>query len=156
MSDIDIFEKLTRTDDRRPWRIRQVELLEMRVELLEGRERVLLDLYVNHNVTCGQLARLSGESERNLSRLVKRLIPRLLGDEYITIVRNRERFGEIELAVAYDHFLLGLSYRAIREKRKRTVNSIKKIIKRLNLWLKWELSNTKEKTHGNLYSGKDL
>lgn len=105
-------------DDRRSERAEQVELLRLRLGLLEEPERVLAEFYLGGEVTCVQLARLSGQSVRRMRRRVKGLIRRLGRDDYIFFLRQPRRFDQRQLEVAYDHYLLGMGYRRIAEKRR--------------------------------------
>jgi len=117
--------------DRRQERAGQVDVLLMRLELLEPRDRVLVEAYIKHNVPVRLLALLSGRRQQSVARQMKRLIGRVLAEEYITIVRNKDMFSRKELNVAYDCFLLGLGYRAIAVKRKLNKSATRKIIRTL-------------------------
>ena len=103
----------------------------MSLELLELRDRVLVEAYIRHNVPVRLLALLSGRRRESVARQMKRLIGRVLAEEYITIVRNKDLFSRKELDVAYDYFLLGLGYRAIAVKRKLNKSATRKIIRTL-------------------------
>ena len=103
--------------DHRQERAEQVEFLLMRMELLRPRDRVLLEAYLKGNVSIRQLSWLCGLSEQTVARQVGNLTSRLLGGDYITIMRYRGRFTGTELNVAYDKYLLGMGYRRIAVKR---------------------------------------
>ena len=60
-------------DRRKEW-AGQVDVLLMRLELLEPRDRVLIEAYVRHNVPVRLLALLSGRRRQSVARQMKRLI----------------------------------------------------------------------------------
>lgn len=95
----------------------ELEVLRWRMELLQPADRLWLEAYLNEGLSFRRLGELTGVGERTVARRVGSLMRRLGGPEYISVVRQRERFGVEEQAVAYDHFLLGLGYRRIAAKR---------------------------------------
>jgi hypothetical protein len=127
---LDLNNMSVEVDRRQEW-AGQVDVLLMRLELLELRDRVLVEAYIKHNVPVRLLALLSGRRRESVARQMKRLIGRVLAEEYITIVRNKDMFSRKELDVAYDCFLLGLGYRAIAVKRKLNMAATRKIIRTL-------------------------
>ena len=130
----ELLAELSSEHDHRQQRAEQFELLVLRLELLEPPDRRELELYLQHGVSFRQLSALCGASERTMARRLKRLIGRLLGGEYITFVRNRQQFSPRQLDVAYDRYLLGLSYRAIAAKRCIGVGCVRGAVKRLERW----------------------
>jgi len=127
---LDLNNMSVEVDRRQEW-AGEVDVLLMRLELLEPRDRVLIEAYIRHNVPVRLLALLSGRRRESVARQMKRLIGRVLAEEYITIVRHTDLFSRKELNVAYDCFLLGLGYRAIAVKRKLNKSATRKIIRTL-------------------------
>jgi len=124
-------ENISEAMDQRAIRVGQMELLRLRLELLEGQERLLVEAYICHRFSFRQLAHLQGTRESKVARQIKGLIQRLLGKEYISIIRSRERFSGEELKVAYDYYLLRLGYRTIAQKRAISEYRVRKVIGRL-------------------------
>lgn len=91
----------------------RMELLRSRIELLKGREKALMQMYVENGISCRQLAQLSGVNEANIARRIEKLTRRLLDGEYIRCLRNREKFTRQEMAIARSYFVQGLSRRKI-------------------------------------------
>ena len=122
--------------DYRGLRSNQVELLQMRLELLETQDRLLLETYFNSNLSFSQIGQLAGIKKRALARRIGLLTGGLLGDEYINIVRHKSEFNHRELIAAYDHYLLGMGYRRIARKRKMSKYYAEKSLEKLSKWVK--------------------
>ena len=109
----------------------RIELLRNRAELLIGRDKLLMTMYLDNGNTFRQMALLAGTSEASIARRVRRVTRRLIDGEYITCIRNRDRFTKGEIAVAKDYFLLGLSIRKIAAKRQCSFYRIRKHLKKI-------------------------
>lgn len=114
----------------------RIDLLRSRISLLTGKDKLLMTMHLENGNTFRQLARLAGVNESNIARRIHRITKRLLDGEYITCVRNRDKFTRTEMAIAKDHFLLGLSQRKIAAKRKYSVHQVHKILKRMQEFLR--------------------
>ena len=112
------------------------DLLRLRVDWLESREKVLLDMYLNQNATPAQLAELCGVTVEAARRRLQRLSARLLGPDYCRIRRSRNHFSREQLEAAYDHFILGLGYRRVAQRRGMTPAVTRRILEELHRWLK--------------------
>ena len=129
-------DKVAYNQDLRSEMVYRVECLQLRLGLLEPDDRVLLEMHLNHQVRFRQLEILTGIPARTLARRAKGLADRLVGEKYISFIRQRERFSEDELQVAYDHYLLGLGYRQIAAKRRIATSQVRLILTRLGTHLK--------------------
>jgi len=109
----------------------RIDLLRSRVDLLTGKDRLLMTMYLENGNTFRQMAQLAGVSEASIGRRIQKLTKRLIDGKYITCLRNRDKFTKTEMAVARDYFLLGLSQRKISSKRNCSVYEIRKILKRI-------------------------
>ena len=117
--------------DLREYRAGRVELLQLRMGLLEEEGRLLLEMYINHHASYRQLAKLTGLSPRAVSRRVRLMIERLVSGQYMLILRHRGEFSRCEVQVAYDRYLLGLGYRAIGIKRRLGPSTVRTILRHL-------------------------
>ncbi len=115
----------------------QVELLRGRLNLLDGREKVMMVMHVENGNSFRQIARLLGLSESTVARKIHRLGRRLVDSEYIGCLRNRDKLTKGQMAVARDYFLKGLSKREIAQKNRwsryrvgRVVDDIRGIVAR--------------------------
>ena len=127
------------SSNHRKGRLSQADYLHIRMELLEPKDRIWLELHFCHNVSYSHISRLCGLSARTVSRRINDQVQRLLSDEYINIVRKQKFFSRQELDVAYDYFLLGKGYRSIAVKRGLSATAARKIVERLG-----ELSDKRE------------
>jgi len=131
----DIFKHIPKGSDHRPAAINGLEKLRMRLDLLEGKERTLLELYLDQHASYSRLAKLTGLSERHVALKLQRLLRRLQSEEYISILRHRSMFDPKTLEVAYDRYLLGMSIRSIAKKRNLSRYRVSKKIQWLQEWL---------------------
>lgn len=113
----------------------QVSLLLDRLDLLEGRAKVMMKMHFENGSSFRQIARLLGVSETSVARRIHRISDRLLDGRYIVCLRNRHRLTRDQLAVAKDYFLRGLSQSKISETKRlslyrvgRTLREIQNVI----------------------------
>ena len=109
----------------------QIELLRSRAELLSGRDRALMKMYLDNGASFRQMAAVAGVNEVTIARRIHQLVKRLLDGEYILCLRHQNRLGSFALAVAQDYFLAGLSQRRIAEKRNSSVYRVRKALKEI-------------------------
>lgn len=114
----------------------RIDLLRSRVNLLTGKDRLMMTMYLENGNTFRQMARLAGVNESNIARRIHRITKRLIDGEYIMCLRNRDKFTRAEMAISKDYFLLGLSQKKIASKRKRSFHQIRKILKRIQELIK--------------------
>lgn len=129
----DISESLLK---RRQNQSESVNLLRGRLDLLTGKDKVLMIMYLENGNSIRQIARLSGTSESNIARRIRRLTERLINGRYIICLKNRDKFTCNEMAVAKDYFLTGLSIKKVAAKRRwtyyrarKTIGNIRRIVK---------------------------
>jgi len=109
----------------------RIDLLRSRVSLLTGKDRLLMTMYLENGNTFRQMARLAGVNEASIARRIYKVTKRLIDGEYITCLKNRDKFTGSEMAVAKDYFLLGLSQRKISIKHNCSIYRIRKILKKI-------------------------
>jgi predicted DNA-binding protein YlxM (UPF0122 family) len=96
----------------------ELDLLRSRLHLLNGKEKVLMTMYLENGSSFRQIARLAGVSDTSIARRINILTERLTDGEYITCLRNRDKFTRDQMAIAKDYFLVGLSMKEIAVKRR--------------------------------------
>jgi len=116
-----------------------IDLLRSRANLLVGKDKVLMTMYLENGNSFRQMAQLAGVSEATIARKIRTLSERLTDGEYITCLRNRDKFSEIELSIAKDYFLTGLSMRKIAASKHYTLYSIRKTVKKIQGVLKGQV-----------------
>ncbi len=109
----------------------RIDILRSRVSLLSGRDRLLMTMYLGNGNTFRQMARLAGVNEASIARRIYNVTKRLIDGEYITCLRNRDKFTKTEMAVAKDYFLAGLSQRKLAVKRSCSIYRVRKILKKI-------------------------
>lgn len=109
----------------------RIDLLQGRVGLLGGKDKLLMTMYLRNGNTFRQMARLAGVNEVTIARRIHKLTQRLIDGEYITCLRNRERFSRREMGIAKDYFLRGLSMKRIAERRSASYYSVRQTMKKI-------------------------
>ncbi len=127
-----IHENVTKVEVKARKRCRdRIDMLKSRVELLTGKDRLLMTMYLRNGNTFYQMARLTGVNEANVARRIYRVTKRLIDGEYITCLRNRDKFTEEEMVVAKDYFIRGLSIKKIASRRKLSYYRVREILKKI-------------------------
>jgi len=98
----------------------RIDLLRTRMNLLTGKDKLLMTMYLDKGNSFRQMARLAGVNDTIIARRIHKLIKRLIDGEYITCLRNCNKFTKTEMAIAKDYFLTGLSMKKIAAKRQLT------------------------------------
>jgi len=86
-----------------------IEVLRMRIHLLSGDDRALLEMRLDHGNSFREIARLMGVNHRSVSRRLQRIMRRLSDDTYEVCLGHREDFSGRELAMIKDHLVCGRS-----------------------------------------------
>jgi predicted DNA-binding protein YlxM (UPF0122 family) len=109
----------------------RIDVLRCRVGLLTGKDRVLMQMYLDNANTFSQMARLAGVNVANVARRIHKLIRRLLDGQYITCLRSRDKLTEKQIEMARDYFVLGLSMRKIAGRHGTTYYVVRQTMKRI-------------------------
>ena len=109
----------------------RIELLRSRAELLVGKDRLLMTMYLKNGNSFRQMARLAGVNETTIARKIHKVTKRLIDGEYITCLKNRDKFTENEMAIAKDYFLHGLAMKKIAVKRHCSYYRIRQTLKKI-------------------------
>ena len=109
----------------------RIDMIRSRAELLKGRDRALIEMYLDKQGTFSQMARLAGVNEANVARRIHKLIRRLLDGQYITCLHYRDKFTEEQIEMARDYFVDGLSMREIADRHEITYYSVRRTMKQI-------------------------
>lgn len=109
----------------------QIELLVSRLDLLEGRTKVMMRMYFENGTSFRQIARLAGVNETSIARRIHKISARLLDGKYITCLRNSDRLSQIQLSIAKDYFLNGLSKNKIAERKGCSLYRVGRILREI-------------------------
>ena len=108
-----------------------IDLLRRRVSLLAGKDRLMMTMYLENGNTFRQIARLSGVSEANIARRIRKLTKQLIDGEYVRCLRERHRLSKTEMAVAKEYFLQDLRLKDIAVRHRCSVYRVRKILQRV-------------------------
>ncbi len=108
-----------------------IELLRCRAGLLTGKDKALIQMYLDNANTYRQMARISGVNEANIARRIHKVIRRLLDGEYITCLRNRDQFTPVQMEIAHDYFILGISMKNIATRHEVTIYTVRKTMRQI-------------------------
>lgn len=114
----------------------RIELLRSRVNLLTGEDKLLMKMYLDNSNSFRQMARLAGVSSTSIARRINGITRRLIDGRYILCLRNSDRFTAVEMSIAREYFLLGLSIKTIAARRRWSYYRAHRIIKRIRQFLK--------------------
>jgi len=107
------------------------DLLRSRLNLLSGKDKLLMTMYLDNGNSYSQMASLAGIDVANIARRICKLTKKLLDNEYITCLQNRRKFTKTERNVAKDYFLNDLSIRKITRKRNLSFYRVRETIKKI-------------------------
>jgi predicted DNA-binding protein YlxM (UPF0122 family) len=107
----------------------RIDLLRSRAGLLTGKDRALMKIYLENSGTFRQMARLASVNEANIARRIHKLIRRLLDGQYITCLRNRDKFSDEQIEMARDYFVDGLPMSKIANRHDTTYYTVRQTMK---------------------------
>ncbi len=114
----------------------EIDLLRGRLNLLDGKDKVLMTMYLENGNSFRQIARLTGISDTSIARRINGLTKRLLDSQYIICLRNRDKFTREQMIIAKDYFLTGMSMREIVIKRHWSFYHVRETLKKIQTILK--------------------
>ena len=110
----------------------QVELLRSRVNLLNGKDRLIMTMYLENSNSFRQIGRLAGVKDTSIARRIDKIIGRLTNGKYVLCLRSRDKLTVTEMAIAKEYFVLGLSIRKIAAKRRWTYYRASRVIRKIH------------------------
>ena len=116
-------------------RRQSADILRDRLNLLDGNDRALMEMYLEAGSSFRRMARLAGVNEVTVARRIRSMTRRLVNGQYLNCLRHRERLTAMELKVAKDYYLKALPIRRISVRRgwsyyhaQRTVAKIRRLL----------------------------
>jgi DNA-directed RNA polymerase specialized sigma subunit len=119
----------------------RIDLLRSRADILSGKDKELVLMYLERGVTFQQIATIMGVHRCKIARRINKLFKVLLDDEYVICVRNRHQLSRDEQKVARDYFIEGLPQTKIVKKRDFTRYHVKKCLRRIHWIIRTEQRN---------------
>jgi predicted DNA-binding protein YlxM (UPF0122 family) len=109
----------------------RIDLIRCRAQLLTGRDRTMIQMYLDNTGTFRQMARLAGVNEANVARRIHKLVRRLLDGQYITCLHYRDKFTDEQIEMARDYFVDGLPMREIADRHETTYYAVRRTMKQI-------------------------
>ena len=109
----------------------RIDLLRSRMNLLTGKDKLLMTMYLDKGNSFRQMARLAGINDTIIARRIYKIMKRLIDGENITCLRNRNKFTKTEMAIAKDYFLTGLSMKKIATRQHLTYYCVRETLKKI-------------------------
>ena len=94
----------------------QIELFQLRSELLSGKDKALIQMIFDKGTTFEQIAKLTGQNASTISRRFKNLIQKLIARELVTLLHQRKDFDKSNICIVQEYYLRGQSQKAIAQK----------------------------------------
>lgn len=113
----------------------EVELLRRRADILSPADRALVLMYLEKGSRFSEIAQVAGRNGANVGRRIHKLVGRLMDGQYITCVRHRTLLGTLNVAIAKDRLIEGLSVRGIAAKRRTTTYRVRRGLVQIQLLL---------------------
>ena len=137
----------TRTERQRPLTRRNVkELLRLRGHLLTGGDRALIEMHLESGETLRRMATLADVTPSCIARRLAVIAQRLADPTYAVCLAQRREFTRLELRVARDYFVRGLSIRRICEQRDVSRHRVRAAIRKAREIAAAETEKTQERT----------
>lgn len=121
----------TGTVEGRPLRPRDVkELLRLRGALLTGRDRALIEMYLDSGETVRRIATLAAVTPSCVARRIRTITRRLADPTYSVCLANRQDFTTTELRIVKEYFVRGLSIQRISRRWHLSRHRVRKAIRK--------------------------
>lgn len=95
-----------------------------------------MTMYYENGNTLNQMAQLTGLSQATICRRIQKFTRRLVDGEYILCIQNRDRFTALEMTLARDYFLKGLSIRQLAAIHHMSYYRTRQILKKIEAILR--------------------
>jgi len=105
--------------------------LQGRIDLLGGKNAVLMKMHLDNGTSFREISRLAGLSERTVARRIRRMAGTLMAGQYLSCLRYRDRFNWVELDIAKEYFLMGMSLKSIARRRRWSYHRARKALTKI-------------------------
>jgi predicted DNA-binding protein YlxM (UPF0122 family) len=109
----------------------KIDLLKARANLLTGKDKIIMNMYLKNGNSFRQLAQLLGINEANVARRIRRITNRLIEGKYIKCMRNRDKFTSEEIRIAKNYFVDGLPMSRIAARQQSSYYHIRETVKKI-------------------------
>jgi predicted DNA-binding protein YlxM (UPF0122 family) len=109
----------------------RLDIIRSRAGLLTGKDKTLMQVYLDNSGTFRQMSRIAGVNEASIARKIHKLIRRLLDGQYITCLRNRKYLTDEQVEIARDYFVDGLPMSEIARRHEISRYTVRKAMKKI-------------------------
>ena len=122
------------------WKVRRemFETVRNRLNLLDGREKVIMTMYIEKGNSIRQIARLMGVDEMRISRKTQKITHNLTNGIFITCLNKRDKFSLHEMSIARDYFLNGQSIKQIADKHNWSFYRVRQKLQEIKHTIKYD------------------
>ena len=89
--------------------IQKVDLLRARTVWLNGKDKLLMKMYLDNGSTFRQMARLANVNESTIARRIYKIVKRLLDAHYLAVLGHSDKFSLLQMEIVQDYFIRGLT-----------------------------------------------
>lgn len=105
--------------------------LRSRIELLSGKDRLLITMYLDNGNSFRQISILTGVNEVTIARRIKKIMLRLSNEDFIRVLRNKKMFSKRQMKISRDYFLRGQSIREISTKYRMSFYGVYQVLQKI-------------------------
>jgi DNA invertase Pin-like site-specific DNA recombinase len=109
--------------------IREIEKLRLRSELLNRKDKALIQMIFEKGSTFDQIARLTGQNPSTISRRFHHLLQKLIAKEFVSLLRGRCGSNGTDIRIVQGYYLQNLSQKAIARKLNISLYRVRNILR---------------------------
>ena len=106
-------------------------LISSRLDWLQGRDRILAEMVYERGLSYRTVAELTGMRPSSISRRVRTIVRRLLSREYQRCLLRRSQLTFLQMSIARERFILGMSRAAISSRHQISLYSVDRHLRQL-------------------------
>ena len=110
-------------------RIHEIDKLRLRSELLNCRDRALMQMIFEKGSTFDQIARLTGQNPSTISRRFHNLLQKLIAKELLSLLGCRHKIDSTNIRIVQGYFLQGLAQKDIARKLNISLYRVRNILR---------------------------
>ena len=107
----------------------QMDTVRKRFHLLGNQDRLIISMYFDNKMSYRQIALLLNTYPNSVSKRIRKIIFELTIGKYIFCMKKRDIFTILEMEIAKDYFIRGLSIKQIAKKKNTSFYHIREILK---------------------------
>lgn len=97
-------------------RICEIEKIRLRSELLNPKDKTLMQMIFEKGSTFDQIARLTNQNPSTISRRFNNLLAKLIAKELASLPYCRDKIDGTDIRIVHNYYFQGLTQKAIAQK----------------------------------------